>query len=466
MANLQPLYKSLSQRKRPEDVAQMISGVLKNALDPNELSTLQKVAKGSLKKQVFGYTSMLQEFGAVIGAETQIEKAIELFHLNEADFALIDATHISDIEEFINTVSPIIHKVPGKNNFIADRLNKFERKTVGMDISKRQYNKKWRLLFRLERKVLKVTKEIRKSEFQKVGKHGLIHQLDFENFAADLNTACFVAYYNARCNLRSTFTNKSQERPFDEVCNMLFNRCLGKKVTQTKGFLFSRKEFNYASNTTNWYAISLIYSDQKVLDNLTDAQKGQLLGRWTALLEDVSSLLQELWKSNRMNRTSMIVQRGNDSTTWNNTANAWNTARDHWINLLYSMGMEYVLDEFCFGKVMRLMAADVAYWHRATGGGLDPNTLVWSKLPLPWKVFNEEAICHLEMVKFQCKMAGVDPKKSGWIAPKTHGVARFKPTPELVHGVAVSSPFLAKVLKKHKYYSGKKNAKAFSSNDN
>jgi len=37
-------------------------------------------------------------------------------------------------------------------------------------------------------------------------------------------------------------------------------------------------------------------------------------------------------------------------------------------------------------------------------------------------------------------------------------VAEFKPTPELVQGVAVANPFLGTVVKRHRYYSGK-NAK-------
>jgi hypothetical protein len=160
----------------------------------------------------------------------------------------------------------------------------------------------------------------------------------------------------------------------------------------------------------------------------------------------------------------MIVKRGNDSTTWNNTAGAWNKARDNWINLLYATGMEGVLDELCFGKVLRLMAADVAAWHRSTGGGLDPNTEVWNKLPFPWDVFEGQAVCTKEMVVNACAAAKLDPWKSGWIAPRPHDVVPFRPTPELVHGVTVSNPFLATVLKKHRYFSGK-NSKAFFPGD-
>lgn len=161
----------------------------------------------------------------------------------------------------------------------------------------------------------------------------------------------------------------------------------------------------------------------------------------------------------------MEVMRGNDSTTWNNTAGAWNKARDHWMNLIYSLGLDYILEEICFGKVLRLMASDVIAWHRTTGGKLDPNTQVWKKIPLPWEVFQNKAVCTKAMVIKYCKKAGLDPEKSGWIAPRIHGVAEFKPTPELVHGVTVSNPFLATVLKKHKYYSGK-NVKPFAPDQN
>ena len=154
----------------------------------------------------------------------------------------------------------------------------------------------------------------------------------------------------------------------------------------------------------------------------------------------------------------MIVQRGNDSTTWNNTAGAWNKARDHWMNLIYALGLDTILNEICFGKVMRLMAADVVSWHYATNGRLDPNTDVWNKIPLPWEVFKGKERCTKKLVITYCEKAGLDPEKSGWIAPRAHHtVANFKPTPELVHGVAVSNPFLATVLKKEKYYSGKFN---------
>lgn len=451
MTAIEQLYKTLIERRRPEDVAERVIELTKDSLTTKERLLLEKAAKGSLARNVFGYTSMLQEFTEAKGAGKQITKAIEIFKLDNNGKS--DYNDQKDIEDFINFVSPIIHKTAGKNDFNVDRLNKSQRKESGLYLSKRNYNKKWRLLTRIENKLLKFIRESKKVEFQKIAKHGLAHSLDFTNFSSDINTACFIAYYNSRCNLRSVFTNQSQDRPFDEISEMLLNRCKG---DETKFFDFFRKVKTEKQNNTNWWAISHIYTSQEVLSNLTDEQKGVLLGKWTTILQEIAELLDEVWTIS--NRETMVVKRGNDSTTWNNTAGAWNKARDNWMNLIYSLGLDYILEEVCFGKVLRLMAADVVAWHYSTGGRLDPNTEVWNKIPLPWEVFQNKAECNKELVIKYCKQAGLDPEKSGWIAPRVHGVAEFKPTPELVHGVTVSNPFLATVLKRHRYFSGK-NAK-------
>lgn len=453
MTTIEQLYQTLSERRRPEDVAEMVIELTKDSLTTKERLLLEKAAKGSLARNVFGYTSMLQTFAEAKGAGKQIAKAIEIFKLDNKSKS--DYNNQKDIEGFINFVSPIIHKTAGKNDFKVDRLNKSQRKENGLDLSKRNYNKKWRLLTRIENKLLKFIRESKKIELHKIAKHGLAHSLDFANFSSDINTACFIAYYNSRCNLRSVFTNQSQDRAFDEISEMLLKRC---KEKETKFFDFFRKDKIGKQNNTNWWAISHIYTSQEVLSNLTDEQKGILLGKWTTILQDIAELLDEVWTVSNINRETMVVRKGNDSTTWNNTAGAWNKARDNWMNLIYSLGLDFILEEICFGKVLRLMAADVVAWHYSTGGKLDPNTEIWNKVPLPWEVFQNKAECNKELVIKYCQQAGLDPEKSGWIAPRVHGVAEFKPTPELVHGVAVSNPFLATVLKRHRYFSGK-NAK-------
>lgn len=340
MTTIEQLYQTLSERRRPEDVAEMVIELTKDSLTTKERLLLEKAAKGSLARNVFGYTSMLQTFAEAKGAGKQIAKAIEIFKLNNKNKS--DYNNQKDIEEFINFASPIIRKTAGKNDFKADRLNKSQRKESGLDLSKRNYNKKWRLLTRIENKLLKFIRESKKIEFQKIAKHGLAHSLDFTNFSSDINTACFIAYYNSRCNLRSVFTNQSQDRPFDEISEMLLNRCKGE---ETKFFDFFRKAKTEKPNNTNWWAISHIYTSQEVLSNLTDEQKGTLLGKWTTILQNIAELLDEVWSVSNINRETMVVKRGNDSTTWNNTAGAWNKARDNWMNLIYSLGLDYILEE-------------------------------------------------------------------------------------------------------------------------
>jgi hypothetical protein len=450
LPSLNDLYETLKLRKRPEDVAEMIMRFNGNNLSFREKSILEKAARGALSRNSNGYTSMSQTFFPVIGPHKLISTISDAFGLHKKE--KINSNNCDDLKKILSAASPLIRKQEGENDFKQHRLNKSQRAEAGLLISKRMYNKKWRLLKRLEKKHFKVSRENDKLEFQMISNHGLVHHLDFENFSSDVDTACFIAYYNARCNMRSVFTNGKQERPFDTICEMLFGRCTGKKVT-LYGFL--EKQDENKMNSTNWWAISHIYTGDVVLKCLTDSQKGKLLGKWTTVLQNLAKFLAEVWKYSDIRRESMVVRKGNDSTTWNNTAGAWNKARDNWMNLIYALGMEYILDEVCFGKTLRLMAGDVAYWHFQSGGKLDPNTHVWNKLPLPWEVFEGKATCTKQMVIEQCKEAGLDPEKSGWIAPRLHRVVEFKPTPELVNGVQISNPYLATVLKRHRFFSGK-----------
>lgn len=462
MEPLQRLYHSLKERRRPEDVAALVLEVLKGELADHERAIISKAAVGALKYNVFGYSSMSQTFAKVVGAKQQVTKAAELFHRSVPDG--LDADQPRQVEQFVSVLSPALHKEVGKNNFLTDRLPRAQRKAQGLDLSKRAYNKRWRLLKRLEKKVAAMDGMDRKLEFQHISKHGLAHHIREEDFLSDSNTACFIAYYNARCNLRSAFTIDGQQRPFDEISKALLDRCSG--LRSTRSFWGRTRTEQFPAPTTNWWAIAQVYPDQVVLNRLSEEEKGRLLGKWTSILQEIAQALGELWRSNDIARDTMIVKRGNDSSTWNHAAGAWNKARDNWMNLIYALGMEYILDDLCFGKVLRLMAADVVMWHRSTGGGLDPNTEVWNKVPLPWQVFSGEAMCTQDTVRRACDVAGIDPYKSGWIAPRLHHVAEFRPTPELVHGVTVSNPFLATVLKKHRYFSGKPGARIFDPTKN
>lgn len=435
-SDVRTLYESLNQRRRPEDVAQHILELLDGRLDRQEKKLLAYVARGSLKQRLFGYTSMLQEFARPVGMQRQIAMAEELFTsaytMNPDECDDPDA-----VERFLRHIEPEIRKSFGRNDFMADRLNHKERKSVGLDVSRRRYNKLFRHLTRMEVKLHRLIREITKREFQMIAKSGLASTIPREDFSSDLNTACFIAYYTAWSNQRSEFTVTGQQRPYDEVADMLFQRCRKGKAT-------------------NWWAIAHVYPSQDVLERLADRQKGELLGRWFGILQEIATMLEDVWRVSDINRATMVVKRGNDSSTWNNTAGAWNKARDNWIALLYTMGLGGILEGMCPGKVLRLMAADVVAWHLSLGHTLSPETGVWNELPLPWDVLTGRETCTKHKVEDSCRRHGVDPGKSGWTGPKSTGtVHAFQPTPELVHGVTVGNPFLATLLKKQEFFSGK-----------
>ncbi|WP_420127712.1 hypothetical protein [Longimicrobium sp.] len=433
---MRELYASLSARRRPEDVAETIRELLGDSLTRQEAHVLETAARGSLARRIFGYTSMAQEFARPVGADRQVARASELFRsaypLNGDLCSNPDA-----VEAFIRAMGQEIGKVFGQSDYRDHRLTHGQRKELGMELSRRGYNKRFRLLARMEAKLQRLVREIRKRELQMVGKSGLASRLSWDEFAADPDAAAFAAYYTARRNLRSEFTISGQQRAYDEVAAMLFARC-------------------ERNPSAAWWTVAHVYPRVEIFRRLSERQAGELVGRWYGVLQKVAEVLEETWTRSSLDRSSMVVKRGDDSTTWNNTAGAWNTARDNWIGLLYALEWEDLLDRFLPGKAMRLIAGDVAAWHRAEGSPPDANLFVWNELPLPWRVLSGAEACTLPMVVEACRRHGLDPARSGWVAPRPHGaVAPFRPTPELVHGVTVANPFLADMLRKLGYFSGK-----------
>ena len=374
---------------------------------------------------------MLSDFARPVGMASQVAVARTLFDAN----CEIDPHDMASIEQYLRVAGQEIGKEFGANDFLKDRLPRAARAEKGIEISKRQYNKRFRLAARMERKRKCVIHETLKRTLTMASKSRLASQLDESSFT-DANTAAFLAYYVSRCNRRSTFTNQSQVRPYDEICEMLMNRCR-------------------ESGTTNWAAIAHALPDSDVLERVSASDQGDLLGRYFETLKSAADLLGKIWEQNNINRETMVVRRGNDSTTWNTTAGAWNKIRHGWFSLLFSLGLQDWIEAICPGKVLRLMAADVAAWHRMSGGDLHADTGPWCDLPLPWQVLNGET-CTKQRVLEVCKKWNVDPIKRGWIAPPPkRRVATYTPTPELVHGVEVSSPQLAKLLRSAGVFSGK-----------
>src|SRR5437870_1729123 len=144
---LRELYRSLDERWRPEDVAQRVLGLLE--LAPSERCGLQTAAESGRQNY---WSSMSSDFERPCDMSRQLKVAQELFG-QPVQFAPND---VKKIEEWIVLAERLIGKTFGQNDFKQDRLPRAKRKEVGIDISRRQYNKRFRVAARLEKKVRKL----------------------------------------------------------------------------------------------------------------------------------------------------------------------------------------------------------------------------------------------------------------------------------------------------------------------
>lgn len=425
------LYGSLAKRETPEAVAARVCEAL-GAAAPAEA---RRIARAGTKRR-FGWSSMSNRFRGADPMDRQVAKARELAHAF-LDHQLPGADDVAELDAFIDHFNALIGKARDQNSFRFARLDRKARAEWGLTLSRRRYDKLFRLAARLEARLVRYKRALATHELVLISKSGHVGDLTPADFEGRAWTASFVAYLSARMKLRSEFTISGQQRAFDQLAARLLEGC-------------ERRE------DANWFAIAHVFPREDVLARLTDAQKGALLGRSYGVLTRTAERLQNAHEQSGIDLETMIVKRGNDSSTWNTFAGAWNRARESWIALVTAVGMTRTFDALLPGKVMRLMAADVAAWHRVTGGELHPDTKVWRDLPKPWLVLAGKAVCTKAMIDDACARHGVDPMKSGWSAarPRT-AIAEFRPTPELVHGVEVENPYLAHFLRKLGAFSGK-----------
>lgn len=436
---LATLHASLDGRERPEEIADLILNGFDDLTD-RERTLLERAARSSWRRQRW-YSSMSTDYARPTGADRQLATLAHLFGRNEADLASA-AYDPGELRAVGANAGESIHWTAGQTNFKADRLSRAQRAEHGIDLPKRQYNRRFRFLIRLAAKVERLDTELRKRELLLVGRSGLAADITADRFAADPVAARFVAYFVARKNLRRQFSLSGKDNPYDEIADALYQRCA-------------------ATDGADWWMISRVYPTPAVVRRLTPEQRGELLGRWSALMGGAADVLHHCWNP-EVDRKTMIVRRGMDSSTWNTIAQAYNTARAGWMNALAANGALDLLDVACPGKVMRLMAADLAAWHRSSGSDVDPDTGVWATLPLPWEVLSGDATCTRETVAEACRAYGVDPEKRGWVAPRAVGkVVEFTATPELVHGVSVADPTWASLLRRAGVFSGKTSRPGF-----
>ena len=270
---------------------------------------------------------------------------------------------------------------------------------------------------------------------EQFGKSRLANTISLEDFSADIPTAAFTAYYTARLGRATIFTSSSQARPMDDIAEELLRQA-------------------QASPTYRPDVVARVLTRQSIVKELSEEQLGELLGLYHGALATAAGLLERQWKPNRA-KTRMVVQRGDDSTSWNMASRAFNQARTGWLSLMKSAGLAAAAAAACPGKVPALVAGDVAYWHESEGGNVHKDIEVWALLPLPWEVLDGRAACTFEDIEKACAAAGLKAAETGWTEPyRQDGIEESKFTPNLVHGIEVSSPELANVLRKAGWFSG------------
>lgn len=419
---------SLRGRPRPEEVCKQIVHLLADELSESERRMLKRASRGS------NYYSLMETaFQPVVGLEISVSALAEKLGTEAPDGQ--DVAGIRRLLERARAELGI--GGAGKLDFKESRLDRSERHQAGITMSRRRYDKLFRLCARLEELLPQLERQQQLFNLGRVAKTSWAAEIPAEVFSKDAWTASFCAYMAANLGRRSLFTSGPQARAFDEVAEMLFQRL-------------------EASPTTSWFAVAHVFPRADVLERLGDREKMELLNKVLATLELTSRLLKEAWERSDLHLDTMVVDRGNDSSTWNSVAGAWNRARDYWIALLESMGCGHALDEYMPGKVLRLMAADVAWWHSSEGGDVHDDTAVWRELPRPWEVFEGTKQCTREMVESACRKHGIDPTRSGWSRARARtAIESWRPTPELVHGVTVNHPELALWMRKVGVFSGK-----------
>ena len=316
------LYEAVQTRPRPEDTAQLIQDIINELVasgsdrDLLKLKTaLEPAARNSLKRGAYSYSSMARDFALVVGADKMVAKAANLFNIPDPPTA-VECLFVEKVEKFMEAVALTIGANTGHVDFLKDRLNREQRRATGLEIKKRPYNHRFRALRRLRSKILKMIQNDKKFQATRVAKSAGATKITKEELGKDLPTAFFVAYMSARMNLRSAFTNTSQIRAFDTIADLLYQNA--KK-----------------SPTVNWWAIALVHPEKDVLKNLTDEEKGRLLGMWTETLHMLSDLLRDTYQANNFDLQNMIGRRGNDSSTWNSAA-AFAPGRKSPVSLAFS----------------------------------------------------------------------------------------------------------------------------------
>ncbi len=412
------LHASLDERPTPEHIAGMVSALLAGRLTAPQKRVLHRSARTP-------HAAAMAGSDRPIAAVHKVRMLLRVFGLElSPDNVERMATDPWFLHGQLAFLGGFLGWMPGSRLEDARRLNRAERAALGIDTSRRVYNKRARQLRRTAEQAVRLQRQILLRQMLQIGRAGLAYSISEAEMRADPDTAAFVAYWTALRNLRRPPSG------FDPIAQMLFSRC----VTRVPA--------------ADWWMVARVYPAPEVLERLTERQRGELMGEHFAFLRLAATWLKDLaggWPPMQFMRERLIVYPGMDVSTWNQVVHAYNQIRERWLACLAGSGALRLLNAVCPGKAMPLrdvIAGDDA----VSDGAASPDHQVWELLPAPWDVVDGEVQCTARTVELACYQVGVDPRAAGWtVQPEV--TTLWKPGPELVAGIEHADPGWAGLLR-------------------
>ena len=439
MRNLRLLHHSVDMRYPPEQVASIILRVGLD-LSPTTTAALRHVARYSSDRPFFGANSFMSQDWKRVSTAAPIVASLATDVASMGwDVTPPDPMNHAKVSHY---ASAILTKLGGAGPY--DRCDLREK-----GWPQRRYNRMRRTARALKRKATRMAFEADVRAFAQLGRAGMATQLPESLWLDQPELGAFIAYIVAKRNVRRTFSLSGKQSIHDEVVEGIFNDL--KQRTDV-----------------SWTDLALVWPTTEVMHFLTPFDVGVVVARWFAVMNRAATRLAMLAETFLINGHPLdydeyIVVAGQDSDTWNLAAQAFNEARAGWIAALDTIDMTGLLESFCPGKVMRLMAGDLARWGRREGTWPHRDTLVARLLPAPWEVVRGNGSCTADQVRAAVGHAEIQltdahriEKISGWVTPRPNASqAAFEPTPELVHGIIITDPLFAQLLRHAGAFSGK-----------
>lgn len=227
------------------------------------------------------------------------------------------------------------------------RLGRLDREVRGIKLSRRQYNRGWRVLTKVDARIGKLEVALRSRGLPLAGRAGLAADITADRFRRDPAAGALAAYLAAR--RRRRFGGDS---PMDQIARLLLGRL---------------------HDGSDWWLVARVHCSTQVAGRLSPAERAALLSRWSELTVAMAGALRHAWDP-AVDRATMLAAPGAASSTWNIIAQAYNAARSGWLGVVSTL--DAPAPDRDPGKAALMTVEESP----------TTNLAAWTALPPPWEV--------------------------------------------------------------------------------